>query len=382
MTSQLLIVDDEPRNLELIAAIVSTLDVAVTLAESGHRAIDAFARTRFDLVLLDVMMPGLDGLATLKELRARTPHGEHIPIVLVTALDSRADRLRGLDAGADDFLTKPVDAHEVRCRVRTFLALRSTQLALRERAEELERVQRAKAELAAMIVHDLKNPLAAISGNVRWIANRWDDRNSDAEVFEAMKDVSSSTQRLLGLVGTLIDVEKAESGSLVLEPRRINVAALLHSVVHEHRKEAGARAIALEVSAPESLAAVVDALLVTRVIENLLLNALRYAGTGGRIALDARAFGEVVELSIANTGRPIPEELRASLFEKYATTERRARGDNLGLGLYFSRLVAERHGGTIAVAGPTDEWPTRFVIRLPTASSGGALDEPANDQRQ
>jgi two-component system sensor histidine kinase/response regulator len=362
---KVLIVDDEPRNLALLEAILSTMLIDPTLVANGVDAIAAFERETFDLVLLDVMMPGLDGLATLARLRALTPPGEHVPIVLVTALDARADRLRGLDAGADDFLTKPVDAHEVRCRVRTFLNLRATQVALKRRAEELERVQRAKAELAAMIVHDLKNPLAAIAGNVKWIAGRFkaNDTARDA-VAEALADVSISTDRLVGLVSTLIDVEKAESGHLQITRAPVDLSAVLDGLAREHGKEADERNITLTAVAEPSLTASVDAVLVTRALENLLLNALRYAGSRGRIGLEARVVGEQLELSVANTGRAIPEDQRATLFQKYATTERKARGDNLGLGLYFCRLVAEGHGGTIE-ADSTSDWATRFVLRIP-----------------
>jgi len=363
---RILVVDDEPRNSELLAAIVSGEGREVSTASDGHKAIAEFQRARYDLVLLDVMMPGLDGLSTLVRLRALTPMGEHVPVVLVTALDGRADRLRGLEAGADEFLTKPVDTQEVRCRVRTLLTLRATQLALKERAEELERVQRARAELAAMIVHDLKNPLAAISGNVRWIATRWRAAENASQVAEALDDVASSTHRLVGLVSTLIDVEKAETGQLTIERQLTDVAGLLKAVATEHRKEAEDRSISLavEVEPDTALRFQLDRTLMTRAIENLLLNALRYAGSGGKVAVGARLDGDVLELFVRNTGQPIPAEQRAHLFEKYATGERGSQKSNLGLGLYSCRLVAEGHGGTIA-AHSTETWPTQFVIRLP-----------------
>ncbi len=363
--ARILIVDDEPLNRTLLDAIVSNMDVETTLVASGREAIAAFARATYDLVLLDVMMPELDGLQTLAILRKATPPGEHVPIVLVTALDARGDRLRGLEAGADDFITKPVDAHEVRCRVRTFLKLRETQVALKRRAEELEAMQRAKAELAAMIVHDLKNPLAAIAGNVRWIATRFakDDTPKDA-LCEAMSDVTSSTERLVSLVATLIDVEKAEAGHLAVERAPTDLSALLKGLAQQHGREAEERGVAVEIVVDMRESALVDATLVTRAIENLLLNALRYAGHGGRVLLAARETGDQIELAVANTGREIAPEQRPRLFQKYATTERRAHGDNLGIGLYFCRLVAEAHGGNIG-ADSIGGFATRIALRLP-----------------
>ncbi len=361
----ILIADDEPLNRSLLEAIVSTMNVDTTLVANGRDAIAAFQKVPFDLVLLDIMMPGLDGLATLRELRRQTPSGEHVPIVLVTALAARTDRLRGLEAGADDFLTKPVDAHEVRCRVRTFLELRETQLALKRRAEELEAMQRAKTELAAMIVHDLKNPLAAIAGNVRWVALRWREAPPET-ISEALTDVTQSTERLVGLVATLIDVEKAEAGHLTIEREQTDVRALLEAVVHEHHRESEDRRVNVTIDC-EARPMNLDRALVTRALENLLLNALRYAGAGGRVQISAREMGDELELVVRNTGRAIPTEQRSQLFQKYATTERRARGDNLGLGLYFCRLVAEAHGGTIVAGDAESDWATKIALHIRAA---------------
>src|SRR5579859_6034739 len=118
---QVLVVDDEPRNLNLIEALLAPLGIDQIRAEGGREALEIFRTRPVDLVLLDVMMPEIDGLSVLAEIRRLTPAGERIPVVLVTALGAREDRLRGLEAGADDFLTKPLDPMELRCRVRTFL---------------------------------------------------------------------------------------------------------------------------------------------------------------------------------------------------------------------------------------------------------------------
>jgi two-component system, sensor histidine kinase and response regulator len=365
VTPRVLIVDDEPRNIELLEAVVATCGVETAAASNGRDAVILFRESRFDLVLLDVMMPGMDGFATLAELRAATPPGERVPIVLVTALQERADRLRGLEAGADDFLTKPIDPQEVRCRVRLFLQLREMHAALTRRAEELEREKEARAELAAMIVHDLKNPLAAISGNVRWVLSQiGTPETTTEELTEALNDVDQGTNRLVQLISTLIDVEKAESQGLVFEPVDAELRPILERLAREHAKEAADRNVTISVVVEGDVRATIDPDLVTRALENLLLNAVRYAGPRGRISLEAKVEGEVLVLRVANTGIPIAENHREQLFQKYATTERRARGDNLGLGLYFCRLVCEQHRGTIA-ASSADGWATVMTMRLP-----------------
>lgn len=368
---RVLIVDDEPRNLSLVEALLATFELDVVRASGGREAIDAFAEAiatgGFDLVLLDVMMPDVDGLTALEAMRHATPRGERVPIVLVTALGAREDRIRGLEAGADDFLTKPLDPTEVRCRVRNFLDLRLAQRALRARAEELERLQRAKAELTSMLVHDLKNPLAAMSSNLGWIKRRLAKLGAaDVDLDSALVDAQDGAKRLLTMIGNLLEVERAESGTLDPKPKATRLADLLGGVARRHEKEVVERKVEMVVEVDALLEAQLDPELTARVLENLVENATRYTPEGGRIVLAATRTDGGLELAVGNTGQPIPEPVQRTLFEKHASGEKRSRGHHLGLGLYYCRLAAQAHGGDIRVES-TPQLPTRFVMTLPEA---------------
>ncbi|GAC1352018.1 MAG: hybrid sensor histidine kinase/response regulator [Polyangiales bacterium] len=351
--------------------MLASFNLEITRALGGREAIDAFARAEasggYDLVLLDVMMPELDGLTVLGEMRKLTPPEQRVPILLVTALNAREDRIRGLEAGADDFLTKPLDPNEVRCRVRTFLALRAAQRMLQKRAAELEHLQKQKAELTRMIVHDLKNPLASVGSNLGWIDKRLRKLGvTDSDLLEALDDSRSGAARLLALIAGLIDVEKAETGQLVVKKRPMRLGELVEGVARRHSKEAKERDIAIAVEADAAVEFELDPDLVSRVLENLVQNATRYTNAGGRIALMCRSFenGDL-ELSVCNTGTPIAASVRDKVFDKHTSSEDRStRGMNLGLGLYFCRLAARAHGGEVGVDS-TEEWPTRFFLRLP-----------------
>lgn len=363
--NRVLIVDDEPRNLTLLEAVLSPLGIECCRAQNGVEAVamyqEMLAKGEVDLVLLDVMMPELDGFGALAQMRQLTTTAERIPIVLVTALAAREDRMRGLEAGADDFLSKPLDPHEVRCRARTFLALRESQRTLRERAEELERVQQARADLSRLIVHDLKNPLAALQGNLHWVRQRA-AKGTDAMMLEALDDSTSSTQRLLMLIGTLIDVDRAENAQLQIECRPTRVVDLLEAVARRHQRDAEIRGVTINVEGDGELRASIDTAVVERVVENLVENATRFAGAAGKIELAVTREGNQTIITVANTGEPIPAATRARMFEKYATSER--AGNHQGLGLYFCRLAAEAHDGRISLDGD-ETWPTRFRIAIP-----------------
>jgi two-component system sensor histidine kinase/response regulator len=363
--TRVLIVDDEPRNLALLEAVLAPLGIETRRAANGREAValfrDLHALDEVDLVLLDVMMPELDGFGALAEMRNCTSSGERIPIVLVTALAAREDRMRGLEAGADDFLSKPLDPHEVRCRVRTFVALREAQRTLRQRAEELERVQQARADLSRLIVHDLKNPLAALQGNLQWVRSRA-AKGNDAMMLEAIDDSTSSTTRLLTMIGTLIDVDRVENSQLRLDRKPTRVCDLLEAVARRHARDAELRGVTIHVTGDAELRASIDCGVLERAIENLVENAARFAGTPGKIELSVSREGAACVIGVANTGVAIPEATRARMFEKYATTEK--NGHHQGLGLYFCRLASEAHGGRIAVTSDAT-WPTRFRITIP-----------------
>jgi two-component system, sensor histidine kinase and response regulator len=363
--NRVLIVDDEPRNLALLEAVLAPLGIETRRATNGKEGVALFrqlhAADEVDLVLLDVMMPELDGFGALAQMRQCTSTGERIPIVLVTALAAREDRMRGLEAGADDFLSKPLDPHEVRCRVRTFIALREAQRTLRQRAEELERVQQARADLSRLIVHDLKNPLAALQGNLQWVRSRA-AKGNDAMMLEAIDDSTSSTTRLLTMIGTLIDVDRVENSQLRLDRKPTRVCDLLEAVARRHTRDAELRGVTIEVTGDAELRASIDCSVLERAIENLVENAARFAGTPGQVQLSVAREGTASVITVSNTGASMPVETRARLFEKYATTE---KGNNhQGLGLYFCRLAAEAHGGRIAVASD-GTWSTQFRITIP-----------------
>ena len=168
MPARVLLVDDEPRNLTLLEAYLSPLGYELVRAGSGQEALEAFERARPDLILLDVMMPDLDGIDVLTHVRAHD-RGAYVPVILVTGLTEREDRLRGFEAGADEFLEKPVDRALLLARVRTLLRLKEAGDELVRRNLLLERLQREQREMTAFLVHDLKNQLSIAHLNIGWV---------------------------------------------------------------------------------------------------------------------------------------------------------------------------------------------------------------------
>ncbi len=365
---RILVVDDEEINRAVLAAPLHRQGWTVELAETAEGALNRFREAEqergFDVVLLDVQLPDGDGLEVMQSMRLATTPDERVPVILVTAGGGPDIRRRGLEAGADDFLSKPVDAHELVCRVRTFVALRAAQRVLRLRAEQLEELQEARAELARLLVHDLKNPLAGVVTNLEYLhrAARKKEAVDPAEM-QSLDDARGASRRLLALVEGMVHVEQADTGQLVPARESTALRPLLEEIAAVAARDAADREIAVTVEAPQDLEASFDRNLVSRALENLLANALRFARRG-RVELRAEAQGDTLEVSVANTGAAVPADQRAHLFEKYKPRRGPNQGTHLGLGLYLCRKVAEAHGGSIALVDEPG-WAARFVLRLP-----------------
>lgn len=361
--AHLLIADDQASELDHLESVLSTEGHRCARARDGAEALKRWRNDRHDLVILDVRMPGMDGIKATQRLKAAAQaDNAYVPVLVVTGLDDVENRLEAFDAGADDFLSKPVEDWELRARVRTFLHIAHQQRATEEAFRKLREVQSMRDELMQLIVHDLKNPLAAISSNLEYIESRMRD---DREGLEALADCRDSTARLLRMVTVLLDVNRLEEGHIQPNLAKHGARAILEASRRGRAHEAKSGGILVEVDAPPSLEVRLDADLLGRVLDNLIDNALRYTGRGGLIRLSAGPGPLGARIAVFNSGPSIPEKERERIFQKYERIAgaKSARG-NRGIGLYFCRLAARAHGGDIFV-DDGDGTGCRFVIDLP-----------------
>lgn len=357
----ILIVDDETLNRELIQAYLDGLAYTLVEASSGEQALAIVEQNPPDLILLDVMLPGMSGYETAERIKARTKDS-FLPIIMLTALADQASRLRGLRSGADEFLTKPVDRNELLLRVGHLLALRAKEAALIQRNVELAELQRFRDEMSTLLVHDLKNPLSVMITNTEYVIELSATEPSDR--LQALHDVRSAGRRALRIVANLLDVARMEAGSFQIRRAPTDVAALIEPLVRERSFMAELREIELRCAIDPQAVVVADRDILSRVVENVFDNAFRHTPAGGRIEVQGFSSIGSIQLRIGNTGSPIPAEDRARIFERFAQPTGNTGRMNLGLGLYFCRLAAEAHGGRIWVE-QTSELPTVFGLELP-----------------
>jgi signal transduction histidine kinase len=391
-----LVVDDNLQNREVAEGHLVGAGYAVVQAEGGAEALALIPALRPDLVLLDVLMPGMDGYETCRAIRALPEHND-LPVLFLTALGDLETHKAALESGADDFLTKPINRTELLIRVRSLLRikqlsdeLRANVQVIRSQRDALLASQRQKDELTALIVHDLKNPLSSILSNVQYVQARTTLPDDERESLE---DIERASQAMVRLVMNLLDVGRSDDGALVPHVTEFHLPALLAEVCSEMGRRIEDKSQRLAVAVGDGVQSMRgDRDLVRRIVENLIDNAYKYGPRQATISLDVVAATmddgaePAVEIRVRDEGAGIPPAYRQIVFEKYGRASgaggREARSSH-GLGLVFCRRAVNLHGGAIWI----DDQAARgscFCVRLPLARlapSAAAAAEPAAAQR-
>jgi signal transduction histidine kinase len=367
-TNTVLIVDDDARNRAVVQACLEG-SCRLREARDGSECLEIIRTERVDLVILDVMMPGVDGFETCRRIKALA--APFLPVLLLTALHNQEARNEGLTAGADDFLTKPIDRRELQLRVDAFIRLREQDRSLRQQKEliarqfdELHELQALKDDLIALIVHDLKNPLTAIAGFLELVLARQDTPPS---IRQHLETAGRAAGVMKGLLEQVLEVRRLEEAEVPLRRERVVVAEFLRDAARAVDGAAGVRQVSVEVEAPEALEFLLDPGLARRALDNLVGNALRFAPAGSSIHVRAAAAPGQLTFEITDRGPGVPDSTKVRLFRKFARVEDRgAARQGFGLGLYLVKLVAVAHGGNVFVRdNPCGGSVFGFTLREP-----------------
>jgi signal transduction histidine kinase len=389
-TTPILVVDDDQRNVRLMESILKAHDYVVLKAYNGEEALRLVETERPDLILLDVMMPKMSGFELCQRLKVRY-ETRLLPIIMVTALNSLEDKVRALEIGADDFLSKPINKVELLAKVRAVLRVKALQDEVERQKMELEatnaellRMQGFRESLTQMVVHDLKNPLASIMGNIQLLQMQKAEL-TPARLDELLQRTQESSRALMRMILNILQIGKMEERRMPLRLEPVPLRPVIQENLDEMAGLSARDGIRLENRVDDVLPPVVaDRELVSRVVANLLSNALKHTPGGGEVVFEARRDGDEVVLTIRDTGEGIPEELQPRIFEKFvagqADHSSRLLYDS-GLGLTFCRLAVECHGGRIWLTSRPGAGTTVFLalpIQGPPAEARAAVgDRPA-----
>lgn len=372
---RVLAVDDETRNLEVLQLALTTPEFNLRVTDDSEVALTLAHAHRPHVILLDVVMPGLDGLALCRQIKADVELG-YVPVVLITGLRTSKDRLRGLDAGADEFISKPFEAIELMARVRALARtkrlydeLRAHNQDLEERVaartaelstvvRELQAADRLKAEFINNVSHELRTPLLHVKGTVTLLRDG------------ALGDLNPDQSRGLGVAGEAVDqlerlvadiVDFGDTQADTVRPAAADVANLCGAAARAASSAAERRGSVIELQVDPGLPEVwADAEAIVRVLRHLLDNALKFGPAHARVWLGASRTTSGVRFSVRDRGPGIPAEEHARIFEPFYQidgSETRAVG-GMGLGLALVRRVLEAHHATVSLESTLGEGST------------------------
>lgn len=369
---KILVVDDLAANLDILSGLLEGLGYEIRAAVTGELALQAARHDPPDLILLDVKMPGMDGYALCSILKSEEKLKE-IPVIFLSGLTEQVDKIKAFGCGGVDYITKPFQFEEVAARIATHLELSLQRRRVQEKNEKLRELEKMRSCLSHMLVHDLRSPLMAIASHLDMIRRDTDNvltPGSQGDISETLK----AAEIMIRLIGDILDTNKLEEGKMKLALAPCNLGAIIEECVLELKPLYPGGEILF--ARPEGQPAVLaDRELISRVVQNLLANAIKFTPSGGRIILDLVPAAGVVRVSVHDNGPGIASDNRQRIFDKFAQAGLRAGSQRYssGLGLTFCKLAVEAHSGSIGVDSKEGEGST-FWFELPVPGPAGAKE--------
>lgn len=367
---KILIVDDDRLNLRILRGILQSEGHVLAEADSAESALVNYDDFQPDLVLLDVVLPGLNGFDACRELRRR--HGaQTAPVIFITAKQESEDVVEGFSAGGVDYVLKPFRQKEVVARIRTHLKMRLLSDQQHTLVDQLSKANAAKNKFLGMAAHDLRNPLASIRGLAEFLSDGTVGPLS-ADQRELVDLIHQASQGMVTLVNDLLDVATIESGELRLQTAPVSLSALVEKSIMLNALESTrkhTRILFDEHAVAPSI--VLDAEKIRQVIDNLLSNAVKYSPPGStvRVSLELKPDG-TQRIGVRDQGPGIPDNERDRLFKDFSRLSARPTGGekSTGLGLAICRKIVEAHQGSI-LAENNPAGGCEFQVLLPPSHS-------------
>jgi len=340
--SNILIVDDVPANLKVLGDILKGEGYKVRPVPNGNLALQVAEKEKPDLILLDIMMPDMNGYEVCSRLKGN-PKLNDIPVIFISALNDTKDIVKALNSGGVDYITKPFQAEEVKARV-------ATHLKICKQNQELHRLNAEKDKFFSIIAHDLRSPLGGFMALTEMMANEPELIPAD-EQKELMLNLNQSASNIFNLLENLLEWSQMQRGQIAFNPEMLK----LHEVVNECSKSVNetARNKAIEIicDIDNDLKVYADSNMLQTVIRNLVSNAVKFTEKGGKINVYTQTTDEDVEISIKDTGIGMNSTIVDNLFKLDGKTNRAGTEGELstGLGLILCKDFVEKHGGNIWV---------------------------------
>lgn len=357
--SRILVVDDVSKNLQVVGTMLRNEGYHVMPATSGLQALERAQAQPPDLILLDLMMPEMDGLQVCQRLKSEAATRQ-IPVIFLTASNEMEHLVKGFAAGAVDYITKPFNPPELLARVSTHLELQHARARLREMNDE-------KNEFMGIVAHDLKNPLGAIQGYAELILEEPDIPRGELE--DCAGRIRETSRRMTEMVQELLDANRIERGEMKVKIASTDLAPIVRAAAEAQRARAGAKQQVLGVEGDAgSVLALADPEVIYRVLENLVSNAVKYSPPGKAIQVRLRRQEQAVRSEVQDEGPGLSLDDQKKLFGKFARLSAKPTGGehSTGLGLSIVKRMVESMNGQVWCESEPGRGAL-FVVQLPAA---------------
>ncbi|HYF37071.1 MAG TPA: hybrid sensor histidine kinase/response regulator [Prosthecobacter sp.] len=352
-----LVVDDQVKNIQIVGTILTKEGYEVIPATSGLQALQRTAARLPDLVLLDVVMPEMDGFEVCRRLREH-PDTAGLPVIFVSAANDSETIVRGLEAGGMDYITKPFNKAELLARVRTHVDLQRAR-------ETTARFLREKEQLVSMVAHDLKNPLSAIRLSAQ-VAHELPPEKA-GRTTELLEHIVETCDRMLNFIDRFLSSRALEKESEAIIPTPLPLREI-EEALKAWQAQAKKKGITLTLELPGREAEVMgDAMAVRQILDNLMSNAIKFSPPGTEVAVRLALEEKAVVVTIEDEGPGFTESDLAHLFEDYRRLTARPTGDepSTGLGLAIAKRAADRMGTTLTIGNREGHAGSRSRFELP-----------------
>ena len=363
-TQQILIVDDTPANIDVLDQFLEKEGYKISVAQSGETALDVASRVVPDLILLDVMMPGIDGFETCRRLKDDETT-RNIPIIFITAKNETEDIVQGLSLGGVDYIVKPFRREEVCARIHLHLKLKRLMSALEEKNIKLAELNDLKNKFLGMASHDLRNPISSIQGFSRILLDQGNTLPEETRQ-EFLQSIHKVSNDMLALLEDLLNVSIIESGKLDLHLRHGSLKQLVEERIRMYQVMADRKNLTTHLDIAEIKEFSFDPSRISQVIDNLLSNAIKFSPAGKEIYVWLEEKNNRAKFSVRDQGPGISPEDQDKLFQHFQKLKAKPTGDETshGLGLAIAKKMVEAHNGKIMVESNPQTGAT-FSFEIP-----------------
>lgn len=365
-TQTILVVDDVPENIDIISGVLQG-KYRIKAALNGPVSLKiARSESPPDLILLDIQMADMDGYEVCKTLKS-DPKTRKIPVIFLTGKTETDDETRGLELGAVDYITKPINPPILLTRINTHLNISNQKKELEKSYQTIKMAEESRDTLAHMIVHDLNNPLANILGFSQLAERVLQKETLDRErVMKHIKGIQSSANQMRVLIRGILDISKLEAGDMPVNLAILDGVKLAREASAQFASSSEGEPLIKFESSLEQALLKADEELLMRVLQNLIGNALKHTARGTSITCSVHRTEEEIIFSVSDQGPGIPEEYTDKIFDKFFQIQSRTEGKKygVGLGLAFCKMAITAQGGRIWVESKEGDGSV-FKVALP-----------------